>query len=77
MREAKEVDTAALLEQIRGAESTNRQVRENHQRQAAAAEHAVAERQAWTIHAGDLARAAAGVIHSDFEKFLPRSKVVS
>jgi DNA repair exonuclease SbcCD ATPase subunit len=45
MREAKEVDTTALLEQIRGAESTNRLVRENHQRQAAAAEHAVAERQ--------------------------------
>jgi len=45
MREAKEVDTTALLEQIRGAEYTNRQVRENHQRQAAAAEHAVAERQ--------------------------------
>lgn len=40
-----EQDTAALLEQIRGAEATNRQVRENHQRQAAAAEHAVAERQ--------------------------------
>lgn len=40
-----DVDTTALLEQIRGAESTNRLVRENHQRQAAAAEHAVAERQ--------------------------------
>jgi len=40
-----DVDTAALLEQIRGAEAINRQVRENHQRDAVAADHAVAERQ--------------------------------
>ncbi|MFN7588355.1 MAG: AAA family ATPase [Planctomycetota bacterium] len=38
-----DVDTSALLEQIRGAESTNRQVRENRQRQAAAAERQSAE----------------------------------
>ncbi len=44
-----DVDTAALLEQIRGAEATNRQVRENHQRDAVAADHAVAER-----HSGEL-----------------------
>jgi hypothetical protein len=40
-----DVDVEPLRQQIRGAEATNRQVRENHQRQAAAAEHAVAERQ--------------------------------
>ena len=31
---------------------------------------------AWTIHAGDLAPRAAGVIHTDFEKFFIRAKVV-
>lgn len=40
-----DVDTAALLERIRGAEAINRQVRENHERRAVAAEHAVADRQ--------------------------------
>lgn len=40
-----DVDTAALLERIRGAEAINRQVRENHERQAVAAEHGVADRQ--------------------------------
>ncbi len=34
------------------------------------------EVRAWTIHAGDMAPAAAGVIHSDFEKFFIRAKVV-
>ncbi|MBL8735724.1 MAG: redox-regulated ATPase YchF, partial [Planctomycetes bacterium] len=34
------------------------------------------EVRAWTIHAGDLAPKAAGVIHSDFEKFFIRAKVV-
>lgn len=41
-----DVDRSVLLVQIRGAESTNRLVRENHQRTAVAAEQAVAERQA-------------------------------
>jgi DNA repair exonuclease SbcCD ATPase subunit len=41
-----DVDTSALLEQIRGAESTNRLVRENHQREAIVAEQAVAASQA-------------------------------
>lgn len=45
----KEADTAALLEQIRGAESINRLVRENHQRAAVAGEHAVVERQAGAL----------------------------
>jgi ribosome-binding ATPase len=35
------------------------------------------EVRAWTIHAGDTAPAAAGVIHSDFEKFFIRAKVVA
>jgi ribosome-binding ATPase len=34
------------------------------------------EVRAWTIHAGDLAPRAAGVIHTDFEKFFIRAKVV-
>ena len=34
------------------------------------------EVRAWTIHAGDTAPKAAGVIHSDFEKFFIRAKVV-
>ncbi|MFN7591098.1 MAG: hypothetical protein ACK5UQ_21685 [Planctomycetota bacterium] len=41
-----DVDTSALLERIRGAESTNRLVRENHQREAIVAEQAVAASQA-------------------------------
>ena len=35
------------------------------------------EVKAWTIHRGDLAPAAAGVIHSDFEKGFIRAEVVS
>jgi ribosome-binding ATPase len=35
------------------------------------------EVRAWTIHAGDLAPAAAGVIHSDFEKGFIKAEVVS
>lgn len=46
-----DVDTAALLEQIRGAEAINRQVRENHERRAVAAEHAVADRQSGDLTA--------------------------
>ena len=46
-----DVDTAALLEQIRGAEAINRQVRENHERRAVAAEHAVADRQSGELTA--------------------------
>lgn len=38
-----DTDTGALLTQIRDAETTNRKVRENHQRAAIAAEHALAE----------------------------------
>ncbi len=41
-----DVDTAALLDRIQGAEQTNRLVRENHQRVTIAAEHTVAENQA-------------------------------
>ncbi len=44
-----EANTAALLEQIRGAESINRLVRENHQRAAVAGEHALVERQAGAL----------------------------
>lgn len=46
-----DVDTAAMLEQIRGAEAINRQVRENHERRAVAAEHAVADRQSGELTA--------------------------
>jgi len=35
------------------------------------------ETRAWTIHAGDKAPQAAGVIHSDFEKSLISAEVVS
>ena len=35
------------------------------------------ETRAWTIHAGDTAPAAAGVIHSDFERGFIKAEVVS
>ena len=35
------------------------------------------EAKAWTIHAGDTAPAAAGVIHSDFEKGFIKAETVS
>jgi DNA repair exonuclease SbcCD ATPase subunit len=38
-----DIDTAPVLEQLRGAEDVNRKVRENHRRLAIAADHALAE----------------------------------
>ena len=35
------------------------------------------EIRAWTVHAGDTAPVAAGVIHTDFEKFFIRAEVYS
>jgi hypothetical protein len=47
--EAKDVDTAPLLAQIRDAEATNRKVRENQQRASVAAEHTLAEAESTTL----------------------------
>jgi hypothetical protein len=47
--EARDVDTAPLLSQIRDAEATSREVRENQQRASVAAEHTLGEAESTTL----------------------------